>query len=86
MSVSYQSEAASGQVSLLLQGDGSDPLGVSELGKSSVHVVADGRAQPTSARPEAAFLLEGKEFRVCPLCPFHPSILYPLTCLILSGA
>lgn len=71
---------------LLHQGDGIDPLGVPVRRKYSVHAVAEGRTQPASARLEATLLLAGKEFKSLPLSPFHPSLLYPFTCLILSGA
>lgn len=85
MSVTYQSETVSDQVSLLRQGMTLTHLGLLYLENTLSTFVAEGKGQPTSAGLEATFLLVGKEFRVCSLCPFHPSVLYPPTCFILSG-
>lgn len=86
MSVTYQSETVSDQVSPLRQGMTLTHLGLLYLEYTLSTFVAEGKGQPMSAGLEATFLLVGKEFRVCSFSAFHPSVLYAPTCFILSGA
>lgn len=49
-------------------------------GMCCVHIVAEKiTAQQMEAQLEATFFLGDKDFKICPLSPFHPSHLLPST-------